>query len=49
MTLSELEYAYFVPGVKLGFGFSMYDSNWTGDGATRSEASSASMNAFSLL
>src|SRR5262249_27963116 len=49
MMLSELEYLYFVPGVKSGFGFPMYDSSWTGGGATRSDLRTALENAFSLL
>src|SRR5262245_13781407 len=49
MMLSELEYAYSVPGVKIGSGFSMYDRSWTGGGATRSDASSAFLNASSSV
>src|SRR5262245_45503172 len=49
MMLSELEYVYSVPGVKIGSGFSMYDRSWTGGGATRSDAISASLNASSSV
>jgi hypothetical protein len=49
MTLSELEYLYSVPGVKIGSGFSMYARSWTGGGATRSDACTGLENAFSLV
>ena len=49
MMLSELEYLYSVPGVKLGSGFSMYDRTCAAGGATRSDARTAMENAFSFV